>query len=84
MNFTIDLHLSRLVGKSTMWFGLNISIQYKLSNITYNTKYTVGYESVSLYTNLSPCQCGFRTGPTQIRLYSHRSRLETGNFGFRK
>ena len=26
----------------------------------------------------------FGTGPTQIRLYSHRKWLETGNFGFRK
>ena len=26
-------------------------------------------------------QCGFRTGPTQIGLYSHRSRLEAWNFG---
>ena len=29
-------------------------------------------------------QCGFRTDSTQTELYSHRSRLETGNFGFRK
>ena len=28
-------------------------------------------------------QCVFRTGPTQ-RLYSHRSRLEACNFGFKK
>ena len=28
-------------------------------------------------------QCGFRTGLTQIRLYSHRSRLEVRNFGFK-
>ena len=27
---------------------------------------------------------GFRPGPLQIRLYSHRRWLETGNFGFRK
>ena len=29
-------------------------------------------------------QCGFRTGPTQIRLYNYRSRLEAWNFRFRK
>ena len=29
-------------------------------------------------------QCGFWTGPIQIRLYSHRSRLEAWNFGFKK
>ena len=29
-------------------------------------------------------QCGFRPGPTQIRLYNHRSRLEARNFGFKK
>ena len=27
---------------------------------------------------------GFRPGPTQTRLYSHRRWLEAGNFGFRK
>ena len=27
---------------------------------------------------------GFRPGPTQTRLYSHRSRLEAWNFGFKK
>ena len=27
---------------------------------------------------------GFRPGPTQTGLYCHRSRLETGNFGFKK
>ena len=27
---------------------------------------------------------GFRPGPTQVGLYSHRRWLETGNFGFRK
>ena len=27
---------------------------------------------------------GFRTGPTQTRLYSHTRWLEAGNFGFRK
>ena len=27
-------------------------------------------------------QCGFRTDSTQTELYSHISRLETGNFGF--
>ena len=26
----------------------------------------------------------FRPGPTQTSLYSHRKRLEAGNFGFRK
>ena len=26
---------------------------------------------------------GFRPGPTQIGLYSHRRWLEAGNFGFR-
>ena len=29
-------------------------------------------------------QCGFRPGLTQIRLCSHRSRLEAWNFGFKK
>ena len=29
-------------------------------------------------------QCGFWTDPTQTRMYSHRSRLEAWNFGFRK
>ena len=29
-------------------------------------------------------QCGSRTGLTQTELYKHRSRLEAGNFGFRK
>ena len=29
-------------------------------------------------------QFGFRPGPTQTRLYSHRRWLEAGNFGFRK
>ena len=28
-------------------------------------------------------QCGFRKGPTQIMLYSHRSRLEGRNFVFK-
>ena len=27
---------------------------------------------------------GFRPGATRIGLYSHRNRLEAGNFGFRK
>ena len=29
-------------------------------------------------------KCGFQTGPTKIRLYSHKRWLEDGNFGFRK
>ena len=29
-------------------------------------------------------QCGFRPGPTQIDLYSHRKELEASNFGFKK
>ena len=29
-------------------------------------------------------QCGFRAGPTQIRLYSHKSRLEALKFVFKK
>ena len=29
-------------------------------------------------------QCGFRPGPTQTRLYSHRSRLEAWHFRFKK
>ena len=29
-------------------------------------------------------QCRFRIDSTQTELYGHRSRLETGNFGFRK
>ena len=31
-----------------------------------------------------PTIWGFRPGPTQTSLYSHRSRLEAGNFGFKK
>ena len=30
------------------------------------------------------CLHGCRPGPTQIALYSHKRRLESGNFGFKK
>ena len=29
-------------------------------------------------------QCGFQTGPTLIRLHSHRTQLEASNLGFKK
>ena len=38
------------------------------------------YEPVREKTN----NLGFRPGPTQTGLYSHRKWLEAGNFGFRK
>ena len=38
------------------------------------------YEPVHEKTN----NLGFRPGPTQTRLYSHRIWLEAGNFGFTK
>ena len=40
----------------------------------------VKFELVREKTN----NLGFRPGPTQTGLYSHRSRLETLNFGFKK
>ena len=40
------------------------------------------YEPVREKTN--NLQIGFRPGPTQTGLYSHRRWLEAGNFGFRK
>ena len=39
-----------------------------------------GSEPVHEKTN----NLGFRPGPTQTGLYSHRRWLEAGNFGFRK
>ena len=40
----------------------------------------VNYEPVHEKTN----NFGFRPGPIQTGLYSHRKRLEAVNFGFRK
>ena len=43
----------------------------------------------AVYIYMSLCMkktnnLGFRPGPTQTSLYSHRSRLETCTFGFKK
>ena len=51
----------------------------------YTKLYSHRYENyVSEPSHEKTSNLGFRPGPTQTGLYSHRSRLEACNFGFKK
>ena len=62
-------HLSRIMRKPV--FGVADQVRFQI---------IIKYEPRSEKTGL----LGFRPGPTQTGLYSHRRWLEAGNFGFRK
>ena len=60
---------------SILWIRINL---WSLLKLIVSEKLT--FEPVHEETN----NLGFQPGVTQIRLYSHRSRLEACNFGFKK
>ena len=76
--------MSRLMGKPTICIGENKEAdqlrgnRLKVKDVC--SRIQLLNEPVRDKTN----NLGFRPGPTLTSLYCHRSRLETGNFGFKK
>ena len=67
-------------------FSLNmfINIIYKIYGVYMGSGRGGGADQKKKKKKKKKKKCGFRTGPTQTKLYKHMIWLETGNYGFRK